>query len=330
MRTIVRLSPLLAMVGVIALATGILESGAFHSNVDAGCNACHIMHASQDGQDLGPNPKLMTVGGGCLEACHGQIEQGPSVLDGSTELPGGNYSFSAADPATGHNPGSGSSTIPIDPIHGLTPPGGGGIILDNWSCNSCHDTYGGFEYRLLRKDPGHLDNDLDGVIIATEEHKSQIWDRDSLANVDQSDTNHNVYITETISDKEVGFGRWCAACHPDFHGADKSDPEVGDGEYWIRHPTAVPMYTEGGNINVISIVEAFGNSYDYEYPLETMNGQANTSNNWILSESEDGITCLTCHKAHASEYPDALRWDNSQEEELEPGVGCRRCHVEQT
>ncbi|MBC8229482.1 hypothetical protein H8E77_08045, partial [bacterium] len=226
-----RLSLLVAMVGVIALAVGIFDGRAFHKNVDAGCNACHTMHASQDGELSPPTPQkhlIAVEGEGCL-ACHEFDDQAPDVYGSSPELPGGDYEYSVNDYTTGHNPIGGG-----DPVLGLTPPGG--TTLENWSCNSCHDTYGGFEYRLLRKDPGHLGNDLDGVIIATNEDESEIWD--GSANVDQSSSNHNVYRTDIIGDKEVGFGRWCAACHPYFHGGDRSDPEVGDGSDWIRHPTA--------------------------------------------------------------------------------------------
>jgi hypothetical protein len=128
--------------------------------------------------------------------------------------------------------------------------------------------------------------------------------------------NHNVYRTNEIANENVGFGRWCAECHLNFHGSDKLDPNVGDGENWTRHPTAISLYSE--------MIDIYGAEYDYFYPLETVNSDATTGGTWSISEEEQ-ITCLTCHKAHASEYSDALRWDNTKSKMLS-GEGCRNCH----
>jgi predicted CXXCH cytochrome family protein len=152
--------------------------------------------------------------------------------------------------------------------------------------------------------------------IATDADESEIWD--GSANVEQSDTNHNVYKGD-IGNKEVGFGKWCATCHPYIHGANKSDPEVGDGESWIRHPTATLLSSD--------IINAYGGKSSYLYPLETASGDAVVTDTHTLVDGENGVTCLTCHKAHASEYPNALRWEYMPEQQLTPGVGCKKCHT---
>jgi hypothetical protein len=301
MRTIVRLSPLVAMVGVIALAVGILESGAFHKGVEeAGCHACHTMHGSQDGFYVEPGPHLIRAAGDGCFACHANEQQGPNVFDGNPELSGGNYSNANNSYYNGHNPASGSTTILPDLVLGTTPPGGEGP-LDNWSCNSCHDTLGGFDFRLLRQNPG--DRRSINNFIADNEDESDIWE-DGF-NIAQNESNHNVYRTEVIG-VDYGFGSWCAACHPDFQVE-----HVGD---LPRHPTATPLPFE--------VLSDYGTNHDYLYPLETMNSDAEPTFEWTLIEGQEGVTCLTCHKAHASQYADALRWDNEVSTE-----GCDKCHA---
>jgi hypothetical protein len=187
-------------------------------------------------------------------------------------------------------------------------PPGGMQELENWTCNECHDTSSGFDFRLLRKDPGHLGNPLDeGNFTATNADEATIWD--GFANVEHSFDNHNIY-RGFVGNEEVGFGKWCATCHPNFHGEDNIRP-LGD---WLLHPTENSLSQE--------IINTYGGNYDYLYPLETMNSQATIAGTWPISELDDGITCLTCHKAHASDYPDALRWDNEVSTE-----GCDKCHV---
>ena len=311
MRTIVRLSPLIAMVGVIALAVGIFESGAFHKGVeDAGCQTCHIMHGSRvrDGintTNFTPQPKLIAIeGDGCL-ACHGSSgseQQGPNVYDGAPELSGGNYFNVNIDPAYGHNPSDGSEAIADDIDLGKEPPGGGGIILDNWSCNSCHDTLGGYDFRLLRREPAGNPTDLSA---AGDSDESDIWN--GSGNVEQHEGNHNVYRTTEL-DAAYGFGNWCAACHSDFNNSDVHE----------LHPTATPVLNE--KFSVYS--GKHEGKHSYEYPLETTNSGARPDLEWDLVEGEEGITCLTCHKAHASENSYALRWDYYGQPE-----GCLQCHA---
>jgi hypothetical protein len=304
MRTIVRLSPLVAMVGVIALAVGILESGAFHKGVEeAGCHACHTMHGSQDGFYVEPSSNLIAIAGdGCL-ACHDGTF-GPDVYDVSPELelPGGDYSNANNSYYNGHNPASGSTTILPDLILDTTPPGGEGP-LDNWSCNSCHDTLGGFDFRLLRKNPG--DRRVINNFIADSDDESDIWE-DGFNNIAQNESNHNVYKTEVIG-ADYGFGSWCAACHPNF--------QLEHAGNFPRHPTATPLSFKELNV--------YGTNHNYLYPLETMNSNAGPTFEWTLIEGQEGVTCLTCHKAHASQYSDALRWDH----EGGSTEGCDKCHA---
>ena len=123
---------------------------------------------------------------------------------------------------------------------------------------------------------------------------------------DESPTNHNVY--------KGGFSNWCSSCHPNFHGADIADTDVGDGADFVRHPTRTAL----GSNNT-----KYG-SYDYQYPLIKVGGNwTNTDQGSGNVATTDEVMCLSCHKAHATNNPDALRWDPSQASALSQ---CNKCH----
>ena len=131
-------------------------------------------------------------------------------------------------------------------------------------------------------------------------------DGDDLT-VDESTTNHNVY--------KGGFSNWCSGCHPNFHGADVTDPDVGNGTEFVRHPTNT-------DISGLHASVASGQAYDYTYPLVQVAGTWTNTGGGTLASS-DKIMCLSCHKAHATANPDSLRWDPSQASATSQ---CNKCH----
>jgi nitrate/TMAO reductase-like tetraheme cytochrome c subunit len=258
----------------------------------------------------------------------------------------------------GHNPygypSSGGPVIEPDTTLADTgvpvPPGADGEEMWEWSCLSCHrphkdtgladsDVRATYDYRLLRKHlkgphatPGtytDVSTALDdaGMLTATLTTAPA-----GLANVDaETATNHNVYYV-SVTGGTKGLGLWCGGCHsnPDstgdpgtgFHGGAKSDSDVGDvtETYWIRHPTATVLPDPAtGSIN-----DNYGNTYIPTLPLETADGTAGTGANWDTTDSADEqVFCMSCHRAHATEYGDAVRWDSNA---ANPGVGCQKCH----
>jgi hypothetical protein len=143
--------------------------------------------------------------------------------------------------------------------------------------------------------------------------------------------NHNVYTVTTLETQ--GFGQWCAACHsnPDdavagtgFHGAALTDPDVGDGTNWIRHPTA-KLLTEDMATNY---GEGLG-AYDPTVPLEVtaasgLTGIDSTGLTLVDLDTTSQVGCLSCHKAHASDYADIARWDMGAASGA--GDNCNKCH----
>ncbi|MCD6254979.1 MAG: hypothetical protein J7J44_01735, partial [Deltaproteobacteria bacterium] len=63
-------------------------------------------------------------------------------------------------------------------------------------------------------------------------------------------------------------------------------------------------------------------------PESTLTGMTAASS--TVTPGEDQVSCLSCHRAHGSPYPDMLRWD--YENECKAGsssskCGCYVCHT---
>jgi hypothetical protein len=119
----------------------------------------------------------------------------------------------------------------------------------------------------------------------------------------------------------------CAECHGTFHG-DAAD--IGSGP-WLRHPTDIVLpaavskeyykYNAGVGAN---------NPYSLNAPV----GRATIPNavSAVVNPGTDDsiVTCLSCHKAHASANQDILRWNY---EDINAGSGvdenarCFICHT---
>lgn len=142
-------------------------------------------------------------------------------------------------------------------------------------------------------------------------------------NWEQNPASHNVYKGATgyvnagsgaINGNSIGL--YCTGCHSRFHhdmGGDEDGMQNTSGA-WIRHPSDVVLPDTGEYANY---------SYTALAPVayET------------ISDAGEGsielVTCLSCHRAHGSKYPDMLRWDYDTcvTETTETDCGCFACHT---
>ena len=77
--------------------------------------------------------------------------------------------------------------------------------------------------------------------------------------------------------------------------------EGGNG-IWIRHPSDVTLPDQGEYANYTE--------YNIDAPIGRIDIPIDISN--VVTPGTDVVTCLSCHCAHGSDYPDLLRWDYSQ------------------
>ncbi|MBU0674672.1 MAG: hypothetical protein KJ950_08540 [Proteobacteria bacterium] len=139
----------------------------------------------------------------------------------------------------------------------------------------------------------------------------------------------------------MSIGRFCAGCHNRFHangridgnafgqdnGGDSNADDIASNQSspWLRHPTNVQLPNTG------EYAAVRGTAYNPNIPVAqnpTDFGGAAADNVTI----GDQVMCLSCHRAHASDQPDALRFNytNVRAHEVTLGNatnGCFYCHT---
>jgi hypothetical protein len=300
------------MISMLFLA-GFSSVMAFHDEGVADCAGCHTMHNSQDGALVDADSptgnayllKDATPSDTCL-VCHASY--GQMSTDGQTRGPGGDFywitqtiSWSAHGHdyyvygrEHGHNldsPGYGLS----EDLQ-LTSAPGGTYDSTHMGCNSCHDPHGNENFRLLYGIGETAENYPLGYTFT---YAAPNADGNSRrTNIGDSGEELHGQHTAYIS----GMGNWCANCHEGFH-ADYTTNFV--------HPVDEEIDTDLSNIyNAYVTTGDMTGGYGTAYlPLVPFEDAANTTSSTTGTTANSVVMCLTCHRAHASPYPDAGRWD---------------------
>jgi hypothetical protein len=347
----------------------IISNLCFNTSVDARvkgkCRDCHSMHYSYEGKEMtyggreGPFPELTE--GGCL-GCHAQNPSGveniieigkariPQVLHHmeDADLAGGNFYYVA----DGYNPvyskGHNISGISIQEnppmdvppafIPGVIIPGGTGPI--NWPSEkqlTCAGTWGCHGNRTI-EDPYKAiygahhtdDSEIDGSTVGKSyrflygitgwEHK----DWEYLATID----NHNGYRGDMNYNTMDTISYLCGECHAKFHpspylGGSSEVGQVYNNSVWKRHPADIAF-------NAVHVGYTGSEYQGYvSYSLEAPVAFIKPTGGETEVNMDSIIMCLSCHRAHASPYPDILRWDygNMFARNGFTGTGCLTCHT---
>ena len=166
-----------------------------------------------------------------------------------------------------------------------------------------------------------------------------------------STTDHNQYYGDSRGSDPAGTGddetdtatisALCADCHGDFHsGATTAGTlNVTAGE-WIRHPTDFDMGTlTTGAYYAYNGSAADTANYFVGVPLASADVTAIISTPSVgtagVAAAVPGqaiVTCISCHRAHASPHEDGLRWDYetdcAQGSGTKADCGCFKCHTD--
>jgi hypothetical protein len=289
----------------------------------------------------------------CLN-CHksgGASVEAPKVFKTTPDdtLPGGDFGYAATgtDVIKGHNPSGSpsniSANIALDTLNGgangIAPPGNWPVpgtpssgtpqdlTAGEFTCVTCHRLHGPqsevpgkhYGFRMLRVKPNGVNTSADPILSKSYEQVTPGGpvtvgpDGADLATA-EGPTNHNVY--------KGGFSNWCGACHPNFHGGvgeshGTNNGTTSNGEDFVRHPSNT-------NIGDIASTSKYGTSYDWQYPLVTTQ-TGNKGGTWTIGGSTEKVFCLSCHKAHASNYANAVRWDSNN---ASTTGQCNKCHAQ--
>jgi len=117
------------------------------------------------------------------------------------------------------------------------------------------------------------------------------------------------------------MSQFCAECHANFHTLDNGS-DVGIGadaaSPFLRHPTDLLLPGDGEY--------QFYTTYNNQAPVARTEVPAAPDNQ--IRPGQDAVMCLSCHRAHASNYPDMLRW-NYTNMVVGSGItdGCFTCHT---
>lgn len=287
--------------------------------------------------------------------------------DGSTgnTLAGGSFYWIDTDDATAHN----VANIKVGQdsnINSFTPPGWDPAVTSNTIANgdadwanqlTCAGTYGchgshGADDDFQDIAGAHHGDDtvIDGStaaksyrflngIIGYEDPDWEFQPTASARNEYHAEGRAQISAAGSESDKKT-ISYFCATCHGNYHsGAEVSyagqDVAIGDNP-WLRHPSDYDMadtaadseyrdYNGDGTYSVEAPV-AFNLGTSVDQSTHTLSSVAFTGDAAI-------VTCISCHRAHGSEYADLLRWDyNSGTSTMEAAsgnnnTGCFVCHT---
>jgi predicted CXXCH cytochrome family protein len=294
---------------------------------DTGPSSYHISTAAADLSPTAP-PKQRTPGGDFAWLKRSYADTGI----GYTE-PGDRHGHNIVAPALGYNADATNTTT----------PGGGGISPATFSCISCHDQHSSIRrfadgsyartglpiansgsynnsaapiagktavgvYRILRGGGSGVSNDsyVSGATFTT-----------MFNAVAPSSYNRTEAVTETRVAYGANSGAWCGTCHPDMH--------TTAGNY---HPVdaAINGYSTNYNAYISSgIMTGTGNTFTSLVPFNkealasTFAALAPMANNTGTGPAaagpgaNDQVSCVSCHRGHASGFMDMVRWNLENE-----------------
>ena len=314
------------MLLVVSFAFMTLLSGAafaFHDGGVAYCGGCHTMHNSVDGNLVDPahpngNAYLLKYASAtdlCL-SCHATSRGavwGPDPLNPPVEKGAGNFVFLTEDNINdGRNgnlpanfiPGRAAGHTVNSPSRGVGPDGtlitapGGTFPANRLECSSCHDPHGNQNFRLLYG-IGPIQVNLTNFVNPAPIAEGRDY------NAAETNADHTAY--------KSGMGAWCGNCHGDFHANNTK----------LIHPSgrvlggaiAAAYNSYNGTDDITGGSPA--TSYIAAVPFEDPN---NTTTSTAGPSASSQVSCITCHRAHATSAQNAGRWDFGMEFQEQDGV----------
>jgi predicted CXXCH cytochrome family protein len=308
---------------------------------DTGPSSYHISTAPAN-MPAGTAPLQRTPGGdfGWLKKTYNFLVRGtPTIEDGQTH----GHNIVAVD--------SGYAAQPGDASHNTSP--GGTFPNSQLGCQSCHDPHG--KNRRL-SDGSYVKGGTVGAatapIVASGSYNSASSVTvpagqavgtyrllRGLGDTSQGQTFTGVAIavapstynqTEATNQVRVAYGatgintwgNWCATCHGSMHSSGNYVHPI-DQSLGSLITNNYNAYVKSGDLtgtsatSFTSLVPFMENTGD----IATLASHASNANGFLNGPgTSDKVACLSCHRAHASGFPDMLRWNMENEFIVKNGV----------
>ncbi len=315
------------------------------------CIGCH----GQGGQ------KIVSIG----------TSQIPQVYhdDGTGDLAAGNFAYITGDKGSGAADSKGHNVIDIGNNENVlaAPPGHHAANPSNvnFTCAGIYGCHGKRAFGNVDSSPaikGSHHRNVDGKCdVATDVYNSYRFLNTVYGYENQADkwqnvsaASHNEYYGKITPLTNAGgcanchdFGAgmeikvashtisgFCSSCHGNFHQINGSTDGKGIGSStsapFLRHPTDVVLRrVAGSEYQYYNGGTGVNNPYSVVAPIARTTVASAVSA--TVTPDADVVTCLSCHGAHATDYPDMLRWQYNQNAHSNAGNnsndGCFICHT---
>jgi hypothetical protein len=293
---------------------------------DTGPSSYHIATADAD-MPAGTAPKQRTPGGdfGWLRKTYNMTIRGTTstewgqshghnivALDtvfaadtDNTTAPGGTFSSSQLGCTSCHDPHgrvrrlSDGSYVTGGNLGSVGAPIIGSGSYNNSATPAAGQAVGA--YRLLR---GVNDATVSGVTFAG------VAIAVTPSTYNQTEATNQVRTAYGASGANT-WGNWCASCHPAMHSSGNYVHPV-DQSLGTPIANIYNAYIKSGDLSGAaatsfnSLVPFAENTGD----IATLKTHASNTGGYLNGPgTSDKVTCLSCHRAHASGWPEALRWN---------------------
>ncbi len=262
------------------------------------------------------------------------------------------YSYgSGGDASTEEGRGHGHNVVAIDngyaadPVNTTAP--GGSFPADQLACNSCHDPHG--RYRRLANGtivttgaPTAASGSYPGgdpttstavgvyrLLAGNGYAKGGVTFQGVPAAKVPSTYNQSEAVTQVrtayghaTTGGHVSWGTWCATCHPEMHSTQRYVHPV-DRTFPPGRAREYGMYVKSGNMkgtlatSFLSLAPFVEGTADYA----VLASHAVSDGSQLGGPTSlDRVSCISCHRAHASGFESMLRFDVGYEFMVKAGA----------
>ncbi|MFP3983345.1 MAG: hypothetical protein ACLFV2_06610 [Desulfurivibrionaceae bacterium] len=307
------------------------EARAFHSGGVGTCKGCHNMHQGEVSSDRllkGSDPSSTCLN--CHAGAGGPASNSVFSSDGSALTPGGDFYWltktftwstgSSSGESHGHNVIAGDFNLSRDSQRNSAP--GGTYPAADLACTSCHDPHGRIKGGTRKGSPpvsvsGSYGSQPAGGTNAG--NYRLLGDADYIAPRDYDFSNKAPVAVQNFAepygesdsshvDYGQGMSRWCTNCHSSYLNRDHSDSfsHRSGSTLQMSHVDHYNSYVKTGDLSGTR-----STAYLQFVPFERGTGDPSQLDPTSTAgpDQNSRVMCLTCHRAHASAFRAAGRWD---------------------